>query len=93
MFLRDKALAARAPSSKSRRIPSALEDGPEKRELDAFEAQLLKKLIAAKAEAGKGEAFEIADLRLELKLKAAAPLHASRNSSSMPNCSRQRSDG
>jgi mono/diheme cytochrome c family protein len=65
---RDKALAAKS-KEQIEAYAKRLEDGPEKRELDAFEAQLLRKLIAAKAERAKGKAFEIADLRLELKLK------------------------
>ena len=64
----DKALAAKS-SHQIEAYSKRLEDGPEKRELDAFEAQLLKKLITAKVEASKGKPFEIADLRLELKLK------------------------
>ena len=65
---RDKALAARS-KQQIEAYSKRLEDGPEKRELDAFEAHLLKKLVAAKAERAKGKPFEIADLRLELKLK------------------------
>jgi len=65
---RDKALATKS-NQEIEAYAKRLEEGPEKRELDAFEAQLLKKLVAAKAERAKGKAFEIADLRLELKLK------------------------
>jgi len=65
---RDKALEAKS-KQQIEALTKRLENGPEKRELDAFEAQLLKKLVVAKAERAKGKSFEIADLRLELKLK------------------------
>jgi Protein of unknown function (DUF1553)/Protein of unknown function (DUF1549)/Planctomycete cytochrome C len=65
---RDKALAAKSKQQVDA-YAKRLEDGTEKRELDAFEAQLLKKLVAAKAERARGKAFAVADLRLELKLK------------------------
>ena len=64
----DEALAARS-KEQMEAYSKRLGDGSEKRELDAFEEQLLKKLVAAKVEAAKGKPFEIADLRLELKLK------------------------
>ncbi len=64
----DKAMAAKS-KQQVEAYAKRLEDGPEKRELDTFEAHLLKKLVAAKAERAKGKPFEIADLRLELKLK------------------------
>src|SRR5207247_8494307 len=38
------------------------------RELDAFEAELRKKLIATKAKRSQGKPYTKADLRLELKL-------------------------
>ena len=63
----DKTFAARAEQHINR-FEEQLRDGPEKRELDAFEAELLKKLIAAKAERSRGKPYTKADLRLELKL-------------------------
>jgi hypothetical protein len=65
---RDKALAAKS-KQQVEAYAKLLEDGAEKREFDGFEAQLLKKLVATKAERAKSKAVEIADLRLELKLK------------------------
>ncbi len=48
-----------------------LKDGPEKRELEAFEKELLVKLVAArKARAGEAKEFGKTDLRLEVKLNA-----------------------
>ena len=64
---KDKTFAARADEH-IKRYEEQLRNGPEKRELDAFEAQLLKKLIAAKAERSHGKPYTKADLRLELKL-------------------------
>jgi hypothetical protein len=47
-----------------------LHNGPEKKELDEFEAQLLKKLIAVRTERAKAKnEYTKADLRLELALK------------------------
>ena len=70
-------------------LPSGLEDGPEKRELDAFEAQLLKKLVVAKAERAKGKDFR--DCRFEAWSSSSKSNDSSqsRNSSSMPICWRQ----
>ncbi len=49
-----------------------LKDGPEKRELEAFEKELLVKLVAArKARAGEAKEFGKGDLRLEVKLNVA----------------------
>lgn len=64
---KDKALAATA-AAKIKEYEDRLKNGPEKKELDEFEAQLLKKLIAGKTGLAKGKEYEKADLRLELKL-------------------------
>ena len=50
-------------------------DGPEKKELDAFEKQLLEKLIAGKARRRKEKTTRRADLRLELKLEPQPNFH------------------
>jgi hypothetical protein len=65
---RDKAMEAKS-KQQVEAYAKRLEDGPEKHELDTFEAHLLKKLVATKAGRAKGKPFEIADLRLELELK------------------------
>ena len=59
----------RDPHSKSRRIQSGWRMGQKSANLTPSRHSCLKKLVAAKVEAAKGKAFEIADLRLELKLK------------------------
>ncbi len=64
---KDRALAAKAEAH-VKEYEERLKDGPEKKELDAFEAQLLKKLIAARAERAKDKDYVKSDLRLELKL-------------------------
>jgi len=64
----DETLAAKS-KQQVEAYAKRLDDGPEKRELDTFEAQLLRKLVATRSERAKGKAFEVADLRLELKLK------------------------
>ena len=64
----DKALAAKS-AEKIKEYEQRLKDGPEKHELDQLEAELLKKLIAARIERSKGKPYKTADLRLELKLK------------------------
>jgi hypothetical protein len=65
---KDKAFAAKAKAN-IERYQARLKDGPEKKELDAFEKVLLKKLIAGKAEKAKGKPFTKADLRLEMRLE------------------------
>jgi hypothetical protein len=66
---KDKAFAARA-AQQVREYEKRLNDGPEKKELEEFEKQLLKKLIAGRIERAKAQAdFAAADLRLEMKLK------------------------
>ena len=71
---RDKALEAKS-KQQVEAYAKRLEDGPEKRELDAFEAQLLKKLVAAKAEAGKGQGFRDCRFAAGAEAETAAPLH------------------
>ncbi|WP_051670206.1 PSD1 and planctomycete cytochrome C domain-containing protein [Bryobacter aggregatus] len=65
---RDPDFAAKA-AAKVKEYEERLNSGPEKKELDAFEKQLLTKLIAARIERAKKNAeFTKADLRLELRL-------------------------
>ena len=65
----DKAFAERAREH-IQDYEKRLKEGPEKKELEEFEQQLLKKLIAGRIERAKAQAdFTPADLRLELKLK------------------------
>ncbi|PYV07082.1 MAG: hypothetical protein DMG10_00140 [Acidobacteria bacterium] len=64
---KDKALAAKA-EQQIKYYEEQLENGPEKRELEAFEEELLKKLKAGKTEQAKGKEYTKEDLRLELKL-------------------------
>ena len=62
---KDEAFAARA-EVKIRQYEERLKDGPEKKELDELERQLLVKLKAAKAEKAKGEELINKDVRLEI---------------------------
>jgi hypothetical protein len=64
---KDKALAAKA-AAKIKEYEEQLKNGPEKKELDAFGAELLKKLIAARTERARNKDYSKTDLRLELKL-------------------------
>ena len=61
-------MAARA-EAQLKEYREQLNHGPEKKELDAFEAELLKKLIAGKVERAKGKEITAGDLRLEMKLE------------------------
>jgi hypothetical protein len=65
---RDKEMAAES-AVKLKHYQEQLKNGSEKKELDAFEATLLQKLIAGKAAQAKGQELTKADLRLELKLE------------------------
>jgi mono/diheme cytochrome c family protein len=64
---KDKDLAAKAAAN-LKENGERLKNGPEKKELDAFEAELLRKLIDGKAAQAKGQEVTKADLRLEVKL-------------------------
>src|SRR5207247_9513720 len=64
---KDKELAAKS-AAKIKEYEERLKNGAEGKELDEFEAQLLKKLIAGKAERAKSRGYDKTDLRLELKL-------------------------
>jgi hypothetical protein len=63
---KDKAFAARA-AKKVSEFQERLQNGPEKKEFEEYQAALLKKLIAGKKEQAKGKALTVADLRLELR--------------------------
>ena len=63
----DKEIAARA-AARVKDYRERLQNGPEKKELEQFEADLLKKLIAGKIAQAQGKPFTKADLRLEMKL-------------------------
>jgi hypothetical protein len=65
---KDKALKAKA-EEEIRKLEQELKNGPDKRDLDAFEKQLLQKLIAGKAAQAQGKEYTTADLRLELRLE------------------------
>jgi mono/diheme cytochrome c family protein len=65
---KDKELAKES-AAKLKQYEEELKNGPEKKELDAFEAQLLQKLIAGKAAQARRTEPTRADLRLELKLE------------------------
>ncbi len=66
----DKAMAKKAEEQIAI-YEKRLKDGPEKQELDAFEKELLVKLVAGrKAQAAVQKEFTKADLRLEVKLDA-----------------------
>jgi mono/diheme cytochrome c family protein len=64
---KDKAFAERA-ADQVKRYEEQLRSGPEKKDLERFEAELLKKLIAIRAARAQGKEYTKADLRLELKL-------------------------
>ena len=67
---RDKALAAKA-ANQIAEYEKRLKDGPEKKDLDAFENGLLTKLVALrKTRAAEAKEFGKSDLRLEAKLNA-----------------------
>ncbi len=51
-------------------LEDRLKNGPEKKELDSFETELLAKLRIGKAERAQGKDYTKADLRLELKRKS-----------------------
>ena len=65
---KDKALKARAEAEIAK-LEKELKNGPEKKELDEFEKQLLTKLIEGKARQAQGKPYTTADLRLEIKLQ------------------------
>ena len=65
---KDKAFAAKA-EAKIKEYNEKLKDGPEKKELDAFEKELLPKLIAARKERSKGKEGSKADIQMEMKLR------------------------
>lgn len=64
---KDKALAETS-AAKIKEYEERLKSGPEKKQLDEFEAQLLRKLVAAKIERARSRDYDKEDLRLELKL-------------------------
>lgn len=64
---KDKEIAARA-EQRTKEYQALLKDSAEKKELESFEAELLKKLIAGKAAQSKGKELTAGDLRLEVKL-------------------------
>jgi hypothetical protein len=64
---KDKEFAAFA-AAQVKKYDEQLKKGPEKIELDQFEAELLKKLSSVKVERAAGKPYGKADLRLELKL-------------------------
>ena len=64
---KDKEIAGRA-EQRTKEYRSLLNDSAEKKELDAFASELLKKLIAGKAAQSKGKSLTPGDLRLEVKL-------------------------
>jgi Protein of unknown function (DUF1553)/Protein of unknown function (DUF1549)/Planctomycete cytochrome C len=63
---KDRDLAAKA-AEKIKEYEQRVNNGPENKELDEFEAQLLKKLIAARAERARNKDYKPADVRLALK--------------------------
>ena len=65
---KDPVFAAKA-KVKIGELQKQLNEGPEKKELDAFEKELLAKLIAARKERSQNKEILVADLRLELRLK------------------------
>src|SRR5207245_9185932 len=56
----DKELAAKA-AAKVQEYEDRLKNGPERKELDEFEAQLLKKVMAAKTERANGRDYDAPD--------------------------------
>ncbi|MDX1983867.1 MAG: PSD1 and planctomycete cytochrome C domain-containing protein [Bryobacteraceae bacterium] len=65
---KDPVFAEKA-KEKIKEYETRLKDGPEKLALDRLEAELLKKLIAARIEQSRGKELTRTDLRLELKRK------------------------
>jgi hypothetical protein len=66
---KDKAFAEKA-ARKVQEYERRLKDGPEKKELEQLEGELLEKLRSRRMERAKTQAdFKTADLRLEIKLK------------------------
>jgi hypothetical protein len=65
---RDEAMAERA-KQEAERYEALLKDGEEKKALDAYEQELLKRLIAGRALKSRGKPVTKTDLRLEMKLK------------------------
>jgi hypothetical protein len=63
---KDEAFAAKA-EEKIKQYKERLKEGPEKKELDELEEQLLVKLKAAKAKQAEGEEITNKDLRLEIQ--------------------------
>ncbi len=66
---KDEAWKKRAAEAR-KLLEDRLKKGPEKRELDTFEKELLAKLRLGKAERAQGKEPTKADLRLELKRKS-----------------------
>ena len=67
---KDPEFAAKA-KTKIADYQSKLKDGPEKKELDTFEKELLAKLIVVRKERSAGKEVTKADLRMEMKLSPA----------------------
>ena len=65
---REEALAERAKEA-VKRYESLLNDGPEKKELDAYEKELLQKLIEGRKIKSRGKPYTKLDLRLEMNIK------------------------
>ena len=65
---KEKGFAAKA-LAKVKEYEERLKNGPEKRALEELEQQLLKKLIAGRAERARGRELGKEDLRLELRLQ------------------------
>ena len=65
---RDEAMAERA-KQEVKKYEALLNDGPEKKELDAYESELLKKLIEGRKIKSRGKPYTKLDLRLEVNLK------------------------
>ena len=78
---KDKAMAARA-EMKARESQDQAANGPEAKELAAYEAEMLKKLIAGRKEAAQGKEYTKEDLRLELRYGAPARARAGRRGAS-----------
>jgi hypothetical protein len=65
---RDEAMVERAKEH-VKRYEALLNDGPEKKELDAYEKELLKKLIEERKIKSRGKPYTKVDLRMEMNLK------------------------
>ena len=65
---RDEAMAERA-KEQVKRYEALLNDGPEKKELDVYEKELLKKLIEGRKIKSRGKPYTKFDLRMEMNLK------------------------